>query len=229
MCGRFGYVNPDFKTYGISKKPAGFKPVYNGAPSERLPGIFVKDGKKDIDLFRFGLVPFWSKTPTVKFSTINATAERIFESPVYRLPIRKQRLLTPVDFYFEWKGYGDGMKQPYLFRLKSRGSFAFGSVYDIWKDAEGKAFPSFSIVTTEPNEFAAKYHNRMPLILPKESWEKWLSPSLTESEIKQLMIPYPNSANMEAIAVSTLVNSPRNDDERIIKPIGEFVSSPFRM
>lgn len=216
MCGRAGFVNSNFKTYGVDRVPKDFKPIYNGAPSMRLPQIYVKDGIRDVGLFKFGLVPFWSKTPTVKFSTINAMAERIFTSPVYRMPIRKHRSLTPVNFYFEWKTLTDGSKQPYLFRLKSSKDFALGSIWDVWKDAEDKEFPSFSIITTEPNSVAKKYHRRMPLIIPKEHWDTWLNEQLAEDEIRNLMIPYPHPEDMDVYPVNRRVNSPANQDEDII-------------
>lgn len=219
MCGRAGFVNSDFKTYGIAKVPAGFQPIYNGAPGMRMPQIFKRDGEKDVDLFKFGLVPFWSKEPTVKYSTINAMAEKIFTSPAYRMPIMKQRSLTPVSFYFEWKQMEDKSKQPYLFRLKGGEPFALGSIYDIWKDAEGMEFPSFSIITTEPNDVAAKFHHRMPLIIPKEQWDVWLDEKLTQSDIKQLMIPYKNAKDLEVYPVSKLVNAPRNQEKDIIEKI----------
>lgn len=219
MCGRTGYVHSDFKAYGIERTPKDFRPIYNGAPSMRLPQIFVKDGKKDVGLFKFGLVPFWSKTPTVKFSTINAMAEKIFTSPVYRMPIHKHRSLTPVDFYFEWKELTDGTKQPYLFRLKSHECFALGSIWDIWKDAEEKEFPSFSIITTEPNAIAAKYHRRMPLIVPKKLWDTWLDDKLSEEEIKQIMIPFPHPQDMDVFPVSKKLNSPANQEKDVIEKV----------
>ncbi len=219
MCGRTGYVNSDFKTYGVSKIPSGFTPIYNGAPSMRLPQIYVHDGEKDVALMKFGLVPFWSKEPTTKFSTINAKAETIFTSPAYRMPIMKQRSLTPVTFYFEWKQMEDKTKQPYVFRLKSHEPFALGSIYDIWKDAEDKEFPSFSIITTEPNEVASKFHHRMPLIIPREHWDTWLHESLTQKDIQQLMVPFSKSEEMEIYPVSKLVNSPANDSPDVVKKV----------
>lgn len=191
--------------------------MFNIAPSMRAPQVYFDHGKQ-IAMMKFGLVPSWSKTLDIKFSTINATAERIFESPVYRGPVHKHRSLTPVDFYFEWKLMTDKTKQPYLFRLKNRQSFAFGSVYDVWKDVEGHEFPSFSIITTEPNVVAKQYHHRMPLIIPNEYWGTWLDPKLSEPDIKKLMIPYPDPKNMEVYAVSTRVNSPQNQDEQITEP-----------
>ncbi len=127
MCGRFGYVHSDFKSYGVSGKPAGFHAVYNGAPSQRLP-VIVQDTDRHAELYRFGLIPFWSKTMQLKYSTINARAEGILAAPTYRKPIHSQRCLVPCDFYFEWKQVQDKSKQPYLFRLKNQSLFALGGV-----------------------------------------------------------------------------------------------------
>lgn len=218
MCGRYGFINSDYKTYGVTRKPEGFQPSYNIAPSMHAPQVYTQNGRR-VALMKFGLVPSWSKNLEIKFSTINATVERVFESPVYRGPIHTHRCLTPVNFYFEWKVLSDKTKQPYVFRLKNTQSFAFGSIYDIWKDVESHEFPSFSIITTPPNDVAVQYHHRMPLIVPKEHWDTWLDPNLTEQNIKKLMIPYPHPEHMEVYAVSTRVNSPRNQDEGVIEPV----------
>lgn len=195
MCGRFGYIQSDFKTYGVSGKPAGFQAIYNGAPSQPLP-VIVEDDIRHVELFRFGLIPFWSKTLKPKFSTINARAETVLTSPAFRKPIRSQRCLVPCDFYFEWSN-----KNPFLFRMKDQKPFALGGVWDVVKGAEDVSYFSFAIVTTEPNALAKQYHDRMPLILDTNSYDSWLSPKTDLEKIVTLMKPYPDDNNMEAISV----------------------------
>jgi putative SOS response-associated peptidase YedK len=95
--------------------------------------------------------------------------------------------------------------------------FAFAGLYDIWKDAEGKEFKSFTIITTTPNELMQSIHSRMPVILPKEHEEVWLAPEETNTEkLLKLLKPY-SSNQMEAYSVSTAVNRPGNDNAEIIK------------
>ncbi len=96
--------------------------------------------------------------------------------------------------------------------------FAFAGLYDIWTDAEGKEFKSFSIITTTPNEIMQPIHNRMPVILPKEHEEVWLTPEETNTaKLLTFLQPYPSN-QMEAYTVSTEVNRPMNDNAEVIKP-----------
>lgn len=213
MCGRYGYIQSDFKTYGVAGVPSGFQAIYNGAPSQPLP-VIVEDDFRHAELFRFGLIPFWSKTLKPKFSTINARAETILTSPAYRKPIRSQRCLVPCDFYFEWSN-----KNPFLFRMKDKKPFAPGGVWDVVKGAEDKSYFSFAIMTTEPNELTRQYHDRMPLILSPNSYDSWLSVKTDMAEILDLMKPYPSIEKMEVYPVSKLVNSPSNNYSDIIKMI----------
>jgi len=75
----------------------------------------------------------------------------------------------------------------------------------------------FSIITTEPNELMKLLHNRMPVIIKQENEEKWLQ-EIDISEAQKMLEPYPFE-DLEAYPISTLVNSPRNNSEEIIKAL----------
>jgi putative SOS response-associated peptidase YedK len=77
---------------------------------------------------------------------------------------------------------------------------------------------SACIVTTEPNELMAGIHNRMPVILPKESWGLWLDPASQIREVQPLLIPYPANL-MAAYPVSPAVGNARNDGPELIVPV----------
>ena len=59
----------------------------------------------------------------------------------------------------------------------------------------------------------------MPVILPPDPVDLWLSPTLDPAIAVSLLEPFP-STDMEAIPVSTRVNSPRNDDAECVAPLG---------
>ena len=192
------------------------EPHYNITPGNYLP-VVVKNSPNQVELMKWGLVPHWSKEPRVKYSTINARAENITSSSVYREPFRTKRCLIPANGFFEWKQTASG-KVPYFIHLKHEPMFAFAGLYDIWTDAEGKEFKSFSIITTTPNEIMQPIHNRMPVILPKEHEEVWLTPEETNTaKLLTFLQPYPSN-QMEAYTVSTEVNRPMNDNAEVIKP-----------
>ena len=44
-------------------------------------------------------------------------------------------------------------------------------LWETWKDPQGNVVPSCTIITTAANDFLAPIHDRMPVILPRESEE----------------------------------------------------------
>ena len=165
---------------------------------------------------KWGLVPFWSKTPTVKYRTINARAETIVKAPAYRVPIRKHRCLVPANHFFEWSQKSE--KRPYLFKLKSAPVFSIAGIFDIWKDAEGKEFESFAMITTSANKMMSAVHHRMPVIIPRRHEERWLDHDKPLSDATELMKPYP-SDDMAMHPVDKAVNKPIHDSLEIIKAV----------
>lgn len=220
MCGRYSLFDPDemYDRFSIvnNRLVRDIEPHYNITPGNYLP-VVVKHSPNQVELMKWGLVPYWSKEPKVKYSTINARAETITSSSVYREPFKSKRCLIPANGFFEWKQISSG-KVPYFIHLKHESIFAFAGVYDIWKDVEGKEFPSFAIITTTPNELMQPIHNRMPVILKKEHEEVWLTPEETNTaKLLKLLQPYPSN-EMVAYPVSTAVNRPMNDTPEVIKP-----------
>lgn len=111
------------------------------------------------------------------------------------------------------------MKLPYLIHLKNTKVFSFAGLYDVWTDAEGKEFFSCSIITTTPNGVMKKIHTRMPVILPEEKEDAWLSKTQEIPALMRLLVPYKHEDNMEVYRVSTKVNSPRNDSEELTEKV----------
>jgi putative SOS response-associated peptidase YedK len=167
---------------------------------------------------KWGLVPFWSKEPKVKFSTINARAETIATSPVFREAFKKHRCLVPARGFYEWQKQEDGTKQPYFIHLKSREQFSFAGIWDVWKDAEGKEFKSYAIITTTPNKMMSEIHTRMPVILAKDDEDVWTEADTPIEVLEKLLTSYPND-EMTSYRISTLVNSPANDSPEVLKKV----------
>lgn len=61
----------------------------------------------------------------------------------------------------------------------------------------------------------ATIHDRMPVILSPEDFERWLEPDITgPAEIQDLLRPY--AGEMLAYPVSSAVNSPRNNSPELL-------------
>jgi putative SOS response-associated peptidase YedK len=180
---------------------------FNIAPTQLAPVIRVgEDGAREVEMLRWGLVPFWAKDPAVGTRMINARAESVEAKPAFRAAIRQRRCLVPATGFFEWKG-APGQKQPYAITLAQRPLFAFAGLWERWQPSEGAPLETFTIVTTEPNDSVAEIHDRMPVILPRESEEAWLRGDAVEA-CKHLT---PYAGAMALRPVSRVVSSPKND------------------
>lgn len=157
-----------------------FRPLFNIAPSYG-PGVeqaFVvqsRDGKRTLRLGRWWMIPhFWSKPLKALPAAFNARAEELEQKPFWRGAFHQFRCLVPATGWREFKPEGK-KKQPYQFRLERR-VFAFAGLWSRWTSPDGELIDSFAVVTTEPNATAARYHDRMPLVMPPDLYEGWLDP-----------------------------------------------------
>jgi putative SOS response-associated peptidase YedK len=91
-------------------------------------------------------------------------------------------------------------------------------LWENWKKPDGETLQSYTIITTEPNELTREVHDRMPVILSPDDYERWLDPELKDVDgLRSMLVPYP-ATEMKAYPVSTLVNSPKNDSPKCIEP-----------
>ena len=125
---------------------------------------------------RWGLIPYWSKDREIAYKLINARCETVQSSPSFREAFKRRHCLVVADGFYEWKTI-EGKKQPYHFRLKSGEPFGFAGLWENWTDKEsGEKVQSCTIVTTDANEVVAPIHNRMPVILGPDQFDRWLDP-----------------------------------------------------
>jgi putative SOS response-associated peptidase YedK len=84
---------------------------------------------------------------------------------------------------------------------------------------KGEPIETCAIITTDANEVMQKVHNRMPVIVDPKNYDEWLDRELQDPELLQrLLQPYP-AKKMRLVPVSTLVNSPRNDNPRCVAAV----------
>lgn len=221
MCGRFTLtVDPaelqdSFTDYEF---PSRFAPRFNIAPTQPVLAI-PNDGKNKADFFVWGLIPSWAKDPSIGNRLINARGETLAEKPSFRGGYKYKRCLVIADGFYEWKKQpGTKTKVPHFIHMKDRQPFAFAGLWDEWNSPDGSQIRSCTIVTTEPNEFMAPIHNRMPVILPSDAYAQWLETApQTRETLQPLIKPYP-AEEMAAYPVSTLVNNPKNDLAECVIP-----------
>jgi len=194
------------------------QPRYNVAPSQPIP--IVKDNvTKSIELYKWGLVPFWAKDPNIGYKMINARSETAHKKPSFRAAFKHRRCLILADGFFEWHAdIKGGPKTPYLFKLQNNLPFTFAGLYEHWPIPSGGELHTCTILTCQPNELVSGYHNRMPVMLGDDSRWSWLNPTAKEGDLLALLGPYP-ADEMTCYPVSRAINSPKNDQPEVIKPV----------
>lgn len=215
MCGRFrlGKGREAIKKFFGAQTDVEWEPRYNVAPGQNIATVRQDASApvRHLSLMRWGLIPFWAKEAAIGYKMINARGETASEKPAFREALKSRRCLIPADGFYEWKKL-EKTKQPYCFTVGSEGLFAMAGIWDRWKSPDGSIIETCSILTTSANDLVRDVHDRMPVILPLESYDLWLDPGFTNREgIVELLKPFAAS-EMKKHPVSTRVNSVKNDD-----------------
>lgn len=225
MCGRMTQQRPTselaeiFEAEDRIDAPGG---RFNLAPTDDAAVVVQRDDARAITAYRWGLIPHWSDTPRSGNRMFNARAETLDRQPAFRYAFSKRRCIVPVDAYYEWQRAGS-VRQPYAIVRPDGRPIALAGLWAGWKDEDtGEVIRSFTIVTASANEMMAPIHDRMPVMLPDEAWDRWLDPARTEGaalgELKNLLIPS-DEGWLERYPVSRRVNSVRNDGPDLIERI----------
>jgi putative SOS response-associated peptidase YedK len=225
MCGRFTLtIDPMHlqEAFPWAAIPDDLPPRYNIAPSQPV-AVIPNTGENTLTMYKWGLIPSWSKDPSIGDRMINARAETLAEKPSFRNAFRRRRCLVLSDGFYEWKqNPGSKSKQPVFIRLNNGHPFAFAGLWEIWKSPDGSEIRSCTIITTQPNSLLLPIHNRMPVILPPETYQIWLAAEDRQpDQLNHLLVPYP-STEMVAFPVSRKVNSPQLDSPDLINPVDEL-------
>jgi len=223
MCGRFVQVEkPEFyaEHFGAEFiRTETLKQSYNVAPTKQIYAIAEHEGARVLTSLRWGLIPSWAKEAKIGARTINARSETVAEKPMFRSSFAKRRCLIPVDGFYEWERKVRGKLPHYIYAIDGA-PLPVAGVWSPWRDPEtGERVLTCTILTGPPNPLIDKIHDRMPVILPPESWDAWLDQSNTEIQmLRDLMGVFPPE-RMARHAVSTLVNKVQNDTVDLITPL----------
>jgi len=238
MCGRYAlFSDPSDLRDAFELDEAEFEPTYNAAPSQDLP-VILDESREQLASARWGLVPEWSDGPRADPDPINARAESLTEKRHFREAYEQRRCLVPVDGFYEWvesgdasDAGGDGGKTPQFVSRADDRPFLLAGLWETWTPEqtqtglgefgdsgggptrEAETVRSFTVVTTEPNDFLADYHHRMAVCLDRAAGERWL----TEDNPRDLFEP--RAFDLEAWPVSRAVNDPSTDRPDLVEPV----------
>lgn len=224
MCGRFTQERSDhelaewFEAEPLTDRPGG---RFNVAPTDPVAVVVEKGERRALTEYRWGLIPHWAKDASIGSRLINARAETLASSNAFRDSFARRRCLVPADGFYEWRR-DPGRRQPFLIHRLDGGPLAFAGLWSGWRDPETQEIRrTFTIVTTGANDLMSPIHDRMPVVVPPEAWDRWLDPTLEDvAELNGLLVPPPDEG-LEAYPVETLVNNVRNNGPELILPLRE--------
>ncbi len=194
-------------------------PNYNLAPQTRNPVVRLnpETGQRELTTMRWGLVPFWAKDAKLAYSTINARAETLASSALYRAALKSRRCLVPADAFYEWQKLDSKNKQPFAISMRDESLFAFAGLWETWKDkTTDHQLETYTVITTDPNELMQPIHDRMPAIVARKDYARWLEPAQPGQLPTDLLRPYP-AEEMKAWKVTKAVGNTRNNGLHLLQ------------
>jgi len=155
--------------------------------------VITNDKPKEIQLFKWGLIPHWVRSEEqakdISTKTFNARVETAKEKPSFRDAMKSKHCLVLADGFFEWKTEGKNKIPHYIYQEDIQ-SFAFAGIWNEWINKEsGEIHNTFSILTQEANPFMTNIHNtkkRQPIILNEEIEQDWLNSSSDSRLIEEV-------------------------------------------
>jgi putative SOS response-associated peptidase YedK len=244
MCGRYAATaNPDdlVEEFEVDADQTGgeLQPRYNLAPTDPAPVVVERTPKDEpeaspertLRLLTWGLVPSWAKDRSVGNRMINARADTVLEKPAYKRAALARRCLVPADGWYEWQksptaidAKGKPRRQPFFTRLADGERLAFAGLFEFWRDdsrPDGDPLAwltTYAIITTEAEPGLDLLHDRMPLVLPRERWDRWLDPRVSDpDEVRALLAPV-EAGRFETYPVSRRVGNVRNTGPELLDP-----------
>jgi len=172
-------------------------------------------GARHLDALTWGLVPSFTKDLKAARKPINARAETVDTSGMFKMAVAKRRCLVPASAFYEWQATPDG-KMPHAIARRDGEPLAFAGLWEGWRSPDGNILRTFAIVTTQANEQMSVLHSRMPVILERADWPAWLGE--VEGDPITLLHPSPDGV-LRIWPVDRKVGNVRNDGPELLEPL----------
>jgi putative SOS response-associated peptidase YedK len=220
MCGRYAsFLPPDLiaRLFDTQNPLPNLKPTWNMAPTMAAPVVrrHPETGERHLDALTWGFVPAFTKTLKEARRPVNARAETVATSGMFRSAFAERRCIVPAPAFYEWHT-GSAGKTPYAIARADGDPMAFAGIWEGWRSPEGEILRSFAILTTTANARMADLHERMPVILDQRDWSAWLGER--ESDPVALLKPAPDDV-LTRWPVGKQVGNVRNDGPELLAPL----------
>lgn len=241
MCGRFASFRDaqdladELAVAEIADDARLLPPSWNVAPTDPVRIVVERPDResgevvRSLRVARWGLVPSWAKDLSVGSRMFNARAESLQDKPAFAKPFAVRRCLVPAEGYYEWRKLPDDggsrrtpPKQAYWITPSDGGVAALAGLYEFWKDPSraeddpDRWVVSTTVVTTAAVGPMAALHDRVPMVLPADAWEMWLSPEAGADEAAALLRG--RGVDLATRPVGPAVGSVRNNDASLVEP-----------
>jgi putative SOS response-associated peptidase YedK len=223
MCGRYATTRSAadlsalFESYDDTDGAAAAD--YNVAPTKSVPIVRVSQRRERrvLTVARWGLVPSWARDTKGGARMINARAETVATSRAFAPSFAKRRCLVPADGWYEWLRRDAGGRQAYYMTPRDGAVLAFAGLWSVWGGGP-EALTTCSVITTAGRGDLALVHDRMPLLLPRDRWDAWLSAG---GEAADLLSPPSEEflAGLEIRPVGAAVGDVRNSGPDLVAPV----------
>lgn len=235
MCQRYILVNTTEQIKSRIELPhqtITITPNYNISVG-KFAHVITDDKPYEIQLFKFGLTPFWAKSEMNLFNArvegdynqddnpAFSGAKGIILKKAFRKPIRSQRCIVIASAFIEGPS-NLGLSKPYLSYLRNhQNPFALAGIWDTWLNPKtGFMENSFAIITTTANSLLHQIGNpRMPVILTDGEAKRWINSGTELSRITSMLNHY-DSKLMNAYPIVPRIKNPLENDKQLIQPIG---------
>jgi len=231
MCGRFvgafsaellmeemaGALDAASMTFAADVDGSLFAANYNTAPTHTVPILRHEESVVVIDPMQWGLVPAWSKDPSVGSKMINARSETITEKPSFRQSVPGRRCIIPMSGFYEWDRTDPKRKVPYFVTREDGRLMLVAGIWTASPALDGRH--TFSLITRESVDDLSHIHSRSPVELHAEDALDWMCNPVPPLESFQPEI----QPRFVARKVSTLVNSVRNNSQSLLDAYEESV------
>ena len=223
MCGRFVQaIEPEVyaDVFRVARIVSDRLPAsYNVAPTDPVYAVAQHDDERLLGSFRWGLIPFWAKDRRIAARNINARVETVAEKPAFRDSFKSRRCIIPADGFYEWQVKPKGKLPHYIYETDG-GPLGFAGLWASWRDRESEErLRTCTILTGRPTAAIEELHDRMPVILGADLWDRWLDPDVTEPDELTALLSAVTPPQMTHHPVSTLVNKVANNVPECVAPL----------
>lgn len=225
MCGRIAQSDPSRyaqRLAALTDLGPEWRPSWNIGPTAPVLGVRERrdpagEVARTLTEFSWGLLPGWCDDPSQAARSFNARAESVATKPMFRAAFRSRRLLVPVDGFYEWAVVpGRTRKQPYFFRRADGDPVVLAGLWEYWK--RGEDWRRSATVITSAAGPDMPVHDRQPVVLEADAWDRWLDPDLDDvTALRALLVPC--EGVLVHHPVSMAVGSVRNDGPSLVEEV----------